>query len=213
MNREQIQNAVKAKGYKWFDKDYELNIVAVRTSIPGNKVTNVFDDTLTLSFQINGVWEFYEWQITTDPGTKSVKEFSNSSGVAILVPGQYINSHIIGLHQGKYEALVQRGGPVKVYRDKNKDMIYDMNPATIQTGLFGINIHRSNPNTESALVDGWSAGCSVFKRVKDFNQFMKICNSVKERFNNKFTYTLLTTEDIQQSNNNNNNNYKSMGCV
>lgn len=197
MHREQIQNAVKAKGYKWFDKDYELNIVSVRTSVPGNKVTNVFDDTLTLSFQIDGLWEFYEWQITTDPGTKSVKEYSNSSGVAILVPGQYIDSHAIGLHQGKYEALRQIA-PVKVFRDKNKDMVFDMNPASIETGVFGINIHRSNPTTESMTVENWSAGCSVFKRVKDFNEFMKICNSVKARFNNKFTYTLLTTEDVKK---------------
>ena len=149
-----------------------------------------------LSYKLNGVWQFHEWAITTDPGTKAVKEYHNAGGVAILVPGQYINSHTIRLHQGKYEAVCQ-AGIVKVYRDKNKDMVFDMNPASIETGVFGINIHRSNPTTESMTVENWSEGCSVFKRVKDFNEFMKICNSFKVASGNKFTYTLLTSADVK----------------
>ena len=48
--REQIENAVKGKGYVWFEgaKDYDLNIVGIRNSSTGNKVTNVFDDIMTL---------------------------------------------------------------------------------------------------------------------------------------------------------------------
>ena len=194
MTIEQIKNVVLTKGYKWFDD--KLNIVSVRNSVPGNKVTNVFDDTLTLSYKENGVWIFKSWIITTDPGTKSVKEYSNKNGVAILVPGQYIDSHTIRLHQGKYPALGQLNN-VKVFRDKNKDMLFDMNPATIENGAFGINIHRSNPTTESTYVEDWSAGCSVFKRVKDFNEFMLICNKFKDIQSNKFTYTLLVSADIK----------------
>ena len=84
----------------------------------------------------------------------------------------------------------------KVFRDKNKDMLFDMNPATIETGVFGINIHRSNPTTESMLVENWSEGCSVFKRAKDFAEFMKIVNSFKISSGNKFTYTLLESKDL-----------------
>jgi hypothetical protein len=192
--REKIQAAVLAKSYKWFED--QLNIVSLRNSVPGSKVTNVFDDTLTLSYKLNGVWQFHQWAITTDPGTKAVKEYSNKNGVAILVPGQYLNAYTIRLHQGKYEAVCQ-AGVVSVYRDKNKDMLFDMNPASIQSGVFGINIHRSNPTTESFAVENWSEGCSVFKRVKDFNEFMKICNSFKAASGNKFTYTLLTTADVK----------------
>jgi len=41
--REQIETAVKAKGYVWFEgaKDFDVNIVGVRNSDTGNKVTNV----------------------------------------------------------------------------------------------------------------------------------------------------------------------------
>jgi hypothetical protein len=48
--REKIEAAVKAKGYKWFDEgDYNLNIVGVRNSEPGDAITNKFDDYITIS--------------------------------------------------------------------------------------------------------------------------------------------------------------------
>ena len=146
-----------------------------------------------MSYKVNGEQKFHCWKCTTDPGTKAVKEFHNPNGVARLVPNQYRGSHTIGLHQGKYEALKQQK-PVKVYRDKNKDMTFD--ETNIQEGLFGINIHRSNPKTESEFVENWSEGCQVFKAVKDFNEFMKICNLAKSVHGNSFTYTLIESKDI-----------------
>ena len=196
--REQVEAAVKAKGYVWFEdaanKGFDVNIVGIRNSSTGKKVTNVFDDWLTLSYKEGGMWKFHSWAITTDPGTKAVKEFHNPNGVARLVPGQYRRSHIIRLHQGKYEALGQNA-PVKVWRDKNKDMSFD--EVTIQEGVFGINIHRSNPTTESAYVENWSEGCQVFKRVKDFNEFMTICRKSRDIHGNSFSYTLLESSDIK----------------
>ena len=121
--REQIEKAVKSKGYVWFEgaKDYDVNIVGVRNSSTGNKVTNVFDDQITISYKESGQWKFHTWPATTDPGKKGVMEYHNAAGVARLVEGQYRGSHGIGLHQGKYEALKQ-AKPVKVYRDANKDI-------------------------------------------------------------------------------------------
>ena len=74
-NREQIEKAVKAKGYVWFEspEDYDLNIVGIRNSSTGNNVTNVFDDIMTVSFKSNGLWQFKQWACTTDPGKKGVK--------------------------------------------------------------------------------------------------------------------------------------------
>jgi hypothetical protein len=193
-NKEQVEKTVKAKGYVWFEGDnLDVNIVGIRNLTPGRKVTNIFDDWLTLSYKENRVWKFHQWACTTDPGTKGVKEFSNPNGVARLVTGQYRGSHAIGLHQGKYEALRQVK-PVKVYRDKNKDMTFD--EAIIQEGTFGINIHRSNPKTESEFVENWSEGCQVFKRVKDFNLFMEIINKSAKIHGNSFSYTLLNSTDI-----------------
>ena len=85
---------------------------------------------------------------------------------------------------------------VEVYRDDNKDMILDYNESTIDKGFFGINFHRSNPHTESYRVDKWSAGCQVFKKAKDFYEFMTICKVAKDEWGNSFTYTLLNYNEI-----------------
>lgn len=191
--REQIEGAVKAKGYVWFEgsKDYDVNIVGVRNSKPGQKVTNLFDDCITLSYKINGEWKFHCWAATTDPGKKGVLEFKNPNGVARLVEGQYRGSHTLGLHQGKYEALRQQK-PVKVYRDRDRDLEYDEDRT--QEGLFGINIHKAG--RESTWVENWSEGCQVFKRSKDFDEFMAICRKAAKIHGRSFTYTLIESSDI-----------------
>jgi hypothetical protein len=192
--REQLEGAVKAKGYVWFEgtKDYDLNIVGVRNSATGNKVTNLFDDAMTVSFKVNGAWVTKQWPCTTDPGTKGVKEFHNAAGVARLVEGQYRGSHTLGLHQGKYEALKQ-AKPVKVYRDANKDMTYD--ETKIQEGIFGINIHKAG--VDSTYVENWSEGCQVFKKAADFEEFMKIAREAAKVHGPSFTYTLIESADIK----------------
>tara|TARA_R110000868_G_C10608468_1_gene741178 strand:+ start:18 stop:608 length:591 start_codon:yes stop_codon:yes gene_type:complete len=192
--REQIEKAVKAKGYVWFEgaKDYDVNIIGIRNSNTGQKVTNAFDDVITVSFKINGVWQYKEWANTTDPGKKGVLEYHNTAGVARLVEGQYRGSHTIRLHQGKYEALGQAKN-VKVYRDANKDLNYD--ETKIQEGVFGINIHKAG--ADSTYVENWSEGCQVFKKSADFEEFMKICRKARDIHGNSFTYTLIESSDIK----------------
>lgn len=191
--REQIEKAVKAKGYAWFEgaKDYDVNIVGIRNSSTGQTVTNVFDDLLTVSYKLNGEWQFHAWAATTDPGKKGVMEYHNAAGVARLVEGQYRGSHAIGLHQGKYEALKQAKN-VKVYRDANRDLTYD--ETKIQEGIFGINIHKAG--ADSTYVENWSEGCQVFKKSADFDQFLAICKKSQAIHGNSFTYTLIESADI-----------------
>lgn len=193
--REQIEKAVKSKGYVWFEdevnKGYDINIVGIRNSSTGEKVTNLFDDTLTLSYKENGEWKFHQWAATTDPGKKGVMEYHNANGVARLVEGQYRGSHGIGLHQGKYEALKQAKN-VKVYRDANRDMTY--NEDRIQEGIFGINIHKAG--ADSTYVENWSEGCQVFKKSADFDAFMAIVRKSRDIHGNSFTYTLIESKDI-----------------
>ena len=193
--KEQIETAVKSKGHVWFEdtanKGYDVNIVGIRNTATGEKVTNAFDDYLTISYKENGQWKCHVWPATTDPGKKGVMEYHNKDGVARLVEGQYRGSHIIRLHQGKYEALGQ-DKPVKVYRDANKDMTYDENKIT--EGVYGINIHKAG--ADSTYVENWSEGCQVFKKSADFEAFMKICRKSKDIHGNRFTYTLIETKDI-----------------
>jgi hypothetical protein len=189
---DKIKAAMKVKNYKFFESgDYNLNIIGIRNSDTGSKVTNVFDDLLTVSYKIGDVWHFKKWAATTDPGTKGVKEFHNAQGVARLVPGQYRGSHAIGLHQGKYEALKQ-AKPVKVYRDANKDMTYDTK--IITEGIYGINIHKAG--ADSTYVENWSEGCQVFKKSADFDEFMALVKKAATLHGNSFTYTLLESKDL-----------------
>jgi hypothetical protein len=189
---DKIKVAMKVKNYKFFESgDYNLNIIGIRNSDTGSKVTNVFDDLLTVSYKIGDVWHFKKWAATTDPGTKGVKEFHNAQGVARLVPGQYRGSHAIGLHQGKYEALKQ-AKPVKVYRDANKDMTYDTK--LITEGIYGINIHKAG--ADSTYVENWSEGCQVFKKSADFDEFMALVKKAATLHGNSFTYTLLESKDL-----------------
>ena len=194
--REQIESAVKSKSYVWFEdannKGFDVNIVGIRNETTGDKVTNVFDDYLTLSYKENGSWKFHIWPATTDPGTKGILETTNKSGIARLVEGQYRGSHTIRLHQGKYEALGQAKN-VKVYRDANRDMKYDENK--IEEGVFGINIHHAG--ADSTYVNDWSMGCQVFKKTKDFEEFMSICRKSRDIHGNSFTYTLIGSNDIK----------------
>lgn len=194
-NFEKILNKL---GYAYFvNGKYNLNIIGIRNLLNGNKQDNTFNDVIVCVYRDdNNVLIKNIWECTTDPGIKSLKSFSNSKGCAILMPSQYRGAYQIGLHQGKYEALVQRK-PVKVFRDGNKDDILDFCSKTIDEGMFGINIHRSNPNTESNIVDGWSAGCVVYKKVDNFNEFMKICHKAKDIYGNSFTFTLITTDDLK----------------
>jgi hypothetical protein len=194
--REQVEAAVKSKSYVYFEdannKGFDVNIVGIRNSATGQKVTNAFDDYITLSYKENGEWKFHIWPATTDPGKKGVLEYHNAAGVARLVEGQYRGSHNIGLHQGKYEALRQAKN-VKVYRDANKDLNYDENK--IAEGVFGINIHKAG--ADSTYVENWSEGCQVFKKSADFEEFMKICRKARDTHGNSFTYTLIESSDIK----------------
>ena len=192
--REQIRAIVIERGYKWFDdhenKGYDVNIVGIRSNAPAiaDKVTNVFDDYITISYKDSlGNWQFFCWNATTEPGKKGVTHYKNPKGVARLVPGQYRSTWKIDMHLGKYEALCQRLGEVTVWRDGNKDMIFD--EVKKDTGMFGINIHKAGQ--DSTWVENWSEGCQVFKRVKDFETFMFICKKAAKIHGNHFTYTLL----------------------
>jgi len=196
--RQQIETAVKDKGYKWFENgDYNLNIVGVRNAETLNEVTNKFDDYITLSYKNEGEWQYHCFDCTTDPGKHWVENIMREEGVAILKEDQYRGSHKIRLHQGKYEALGQQK-PVTVYRDSNLDGCYDLDENTTQTGLFGINIHRATKweGKKSTQIDKWSAGCQVIAANDDFNLFMEICHKSRAVWGNSFTYTLINSDDL-----------------
>jgi hypothetical protein len=118
----------------------------------------------------------------------------NLSGAAILKQGQYKNAYAIGLHRGKYKALVQVK-PVTVMRDKDRNSYLDFFAPT-QTGLFGINIHKATIKNNQAEIGQDSAGCQVFMNINDYNDMMKMAETSRIKNGNTFTYTLIDKKQI-----------------
>lgn len=191
---ESLMNIFKSKNYTWYED--RPNLIGIRTTLQVPDVFNdlficVWKETLTSEYQMK------TWTITTDPGVYWLNNPLNVNGTAYLKPGQYINSHIIGLHQGKadHPALVQRGS-LSVYRDNDKDGVAE-ETGNVETGSgFGINIHRSNATGKTSQIKTWSAGCQVFQQKSDHDQLMTIVNKFKESTGNKFTYTLLKESEL-----------------
>lgn len=191
MTIEKLKSVFIKKGYIWNEN---LNIIGVRNKAVGNKITNKFDDTLYLAYKVGGNWLLKEYIITTDPGTYYMKmKLLNEKGCAILAEGQYLNIYAIRLHQGKYLSVCQTYGAVKLFRDGNKNDTYDFTNLVSDTNS-GINIHCAGEDTIE--INQNSAGCSVFKRKKDFNDFLTICTNYKALFGNKYTYTLINSLDL-----------------
>lgn len=181
------------KGYTFFTKgEYNLNIIGVRHK--GSKVTNKFDDCLVVIYNTNNKEEVRRvFTCTTLPGKKAMEHPTAIKGTAILKEGQYRGAYQIAYHKGKYKALCQRK-PLTVYRDGNKDDKFDLNPLSIDKGIFGINIHKAGDN--STLVDGWSYGCQVLSKSIDFNALMRLVERSASIYGNSFTYTLINEDDL-----------------
>lgn len=188
-----IKRVILSKKYLWYD-DGQLNLIGIRSK---NRRANQFDDLFTLTYRVDKEnYKTYIYPCTTDPGSYWLKNLFNPKGAAILVPGQYVNVYALDLHRNQYEALCQRHGPVKVYRDSNKNEILDMNPETIKSGNYGINIHRAAENGVARFVELYSAGCQVFESADDFYHARNIWRISKKIYGNVFTYTLLEEKDF-----------------
>jgi len=181
---------------------FNLNIIGIRTL---DNTPNVFNDWLAVWYYAqteysNGLKAerayFHLWPITTDPGVYYLKNPLKLAGTMILKEGQYKNVYKLDLHRGKYLALCQRLGWVKVYRDRNKDELIDFKPDSIEQGEFGCNIHRAGKFGPLVWIDKHSAGCQVFKDTYHFNHFIQLCEAAKELWGNKFTYTLINESDF-----------------
>jgi len=166
-------------------RPFNINIVGWRNR---RGRVNHFDDFIAVYFRLyNRAWTYDLYEATTRPGLPHLIAPIIPNGTAILLPGQYTKTYELGEYKG-YTALKQVE-PVRVYRDKNRDSAWDLDSDTIESGLFGIHIHKAG--LASKLVGPFSAGCQVIKRASDFDLFIKLCNKAAANWGNKFTYTLL----------------------
>jgi hypothetical protein len=182
-----LKEALIKLGHSFFDNgDYNLNLIGIRS---GARQAGLFDDILCCAYREKGVKKVKRYEATTDAGTYWYKNPMNAKGTAMMVPGQYKGAYKIGKHTG-YLALVQ-SKPIKVYRDNNRDIILDVDSATIEEGMFAVNIHRASAITKSKLNTNWSAGCQVVSSPSDFKELMGLARKSESLYGNSFTYTLV----------------------
>lgn len=191
-----IVHAIRAKGYQVYSRPFELNIIGIRAD---STTANRFDDEIHV-FLKNSVnqWVHYIFPATTDPGTYWLKSPMHPQGTAILQQGQYRDAYQIGLHKGKYYALVQRK-PVTVLRDYDRNAVLDFLNGRPDTGLFGINIHRASVNGTTRTVDNHSAGCQVLADINHFNLLMQLAEKHRQVYGNQFTYTLIDKRAVART--------------
>lgn len=188
-----IRDIYAAKGYQFFDggKPFNLNIFGVRT--PDG--LNDWSDFLCILYRNDRyAWQLFQTPATTKSGLEGLRRPVNKDGTGILVPGQYAGVYRLDMHNGRHLALCQRNGPVKVYRDNNRDNVFDLNPETIQEGLFGINIH--SPFSDGPTIANRSVACQVPSTVSAWNVMLKLFQRSAELYGNSFTYTLFDSSDF-----------------
>ena len=198
-----ILTAMQQLGHTVFlNGDYNLNLFGIRD--PRNADT--YNDLIGCACKINGQWGVLYWHATTDPGGRYMTNpLAGTKGTASLVPGQYRGVWVIGPHgKSGYNALIQRGGQVDVYRDANLDLTHNYEDSTIERGYFGINIHAPISTPYSVSVDytdkpvrSASAGCQVHATTQGFLDMMELCKrQVEHGHGDTFSYTLMLLEDV-----------------
>ncbi len=190
-----IKGILRSKGYELYTKPNQLNIVGIRST---STIPNRFDDEIHVFYKVAPLkWHYHVYKVTTDPGTFWLRNPMQPQGTAILAQGQYKGAYRIGLHQGKYKALVQVK-PITVIRDYDRDAKLDFRNGIKSKGLFGINIHRASLNGITKQVDKYSAGCQVFANINEFKEFLSLCEKHLTLYGNSFTYTLIDFRAVKR---------------
>lgn len=192
-NLNEIIATAESKGYTIDKRPFKLNLIGVRNSAATDQ--KKFDDQIAyFHYDSNGRLIGKVVPATTDPSTYFLNQPMNPKGAAILEAGEYKDTWQIGLHRGKYKALVQVK-PVTVIRDDDRNSYINYFAPT-QTGLFGINIHRASLTKNNVTEIGQdSAGCQVFQNASDFNSMMGMAETSQSKYGNNFSYILIDERD------------------
>jgi hypothetical protein len=121
---------------------------------------------------------------------KLTSVMQSRGGMGILKPAQYINIYTIGTFIGAPAMLTL--GNQKFYRDKTPGKIIKYtSEGEYNAAMY---VHRGYPGGFS--VDNWSEGCQVFNSKTDMDDFFVICDKHKEKYGNKFSYTLMEERSL-----------------
>ena len=185
-----VKEAYERFGYPFYTKPYSINIFGVRNA---SDEVNEFNDVIGVAYidsNGNEICEAYEG--TTKAGkTVLGSKMGNIKGTAILPTGWYNNLWKIGYHKGKYKALKQYS-KIEVIRDYDLDGKHSYDSDRVDYGMFGINCHHANSSEThpSQIVNNWSWGCQVLRKINSWNKFFRIVKKSATLYGDKFSYSL-----------------------
>lgn len=186
---ELLDHAKKINGFNGFPK--EIWIYGVRSN---EDTYNIFDDKFYVFDHDRFMGEIGVLTGTTNTGGYGFFNFWkwNKKGVGHIKANEwYYDCWIFGRHKNKVDALVQRGGELKIIRDGNKDKkVDDGDYSVVKWG--GFNFHPNTYNlwtkVKNWTINGWSVGCQV---PNDIPKYKKLIDTIKVREQKKFTYLLV----------------------
>jgi hypothetical protein len=127
-------------------------------------------------------------------------------GLPILVPSQYVDLYYLSQYKGAKAFLTINGAKQLVWRDNDTDNpdVFNphnySNPELITPNILtdnGLKFHLGYPGGQK--VGNWSEGSQVFSNADSLNEFFGYCEKHKEKYDNKFTYTLATKNDWDEA--------------
>ena len=122
ITRELIQKTMEAKKYAYFENgDYNVNIIGIRNGSTGKRVTNRFDDWITISYKVKGEWND---QIMGDYGGQCMKDYLSAIDAVADEPfvdttklacvgasfGGYSVYWLAGHHQKRFKCFISHCG-------------------------------------------------------------------------------------------------------
>lgn len=215
---------LKDKGYKIYERPFEINTIGVRYQYPGQEYSNKFKDRMYALYKDeSGKWVVKYWMISTIPGKNtSYRKGSpllkddvgkKRGGLGILKPAQYVNVYHIGYHRENdrsaramktYNESTGFVGKQLCYRDQNygsnKITFSNEDPRNAKGGAhLAMYIHKAYTlkSGKGYNVNNWSEGCQVFPDSASLNEYFDLCEIHKKRYGNSFTYTLITSKDVE----------------
>jgi hypothetical protein len=128
------------------------------------------------------------------------------NGLPILTPSQYVDVYYLSKYKGAKAFLTINGATQLVWRDSDTDNPDTFNPHNFTNPELitpnslidnGIKVHLGYPGGKN--VGNWSEGSQVFSNADSLNEFFGYCEKHKEKYDNKFTYTLATKNDWDEA--------------
>ena len=187
-DKELLDKVQELGSFKEFPKGYWILAVRSKDDKP-----NKFDD----KFYIYKGQDFITVTTgTTNPGISILKggfKRYNKKGAAVVKSNEwYYDIYKYGLHRGRMEALRQRSSkPILYYRDGNSNGKSE-ELGEVQSGVIYTNFHGSTYRKGSLLerdnINGWSAGCMVCNKNKEYEDIIKIFKDSKQKY---FTMCLI----------------------